>query len=63
MAANDREESESQAHGNPSNIKAAQETALPYHTPTLTTFGTLAELVQNNPSGGSDGGVGDCQHN
>ena len=63
MAINDRETTESQTRGNHSTSKAAEGTALPYHTPALTTFGTLAELVQNNPSGGSDGGTGDCQHN
>jgi len=63
MPIHDREKSEPQTPGNASNVKAAEETALSYHPPTLTTFGTLAELVQNNPSGGSDGGTGDCQHN
>lgn len=62
MAIKDREKSEAQTPTNPDNIGAAQETALPYHTPTLTTFGALAELVQNNPAVGSDGGTGDCQH-
>ena len=63
MTNNDREKSESQTTGNADEIGAAKETAHPYHAPTLTTFGTLAELVQNNPGGGSDGGTGDCQHN
>jgi hypothetical protein len=34
----------------------------PYHTPTFTCYGQLAELVQNNPRAGSDGGVADCAH-
>jgi hypothetical protein len=34
----------------------------PYHQPDLVYYGRLAELVQINPSAGSDGGTGDCQH-
>jgi hypothetical protein len=33
-----------------------------YHTPTFVHYGELSQLVQNNPSTGSDGGSGDCQH-
>jgi Fe-S cluster biogenesis protein NfuA len=32
-----------------------------YKQPILTIHGGLIELVQNNPSIGSDGGTGDCQ--
>jgi hypothetical protein len=62
MADNDREKSGSQTSGNPGEPGVAEETAPSYHAPTLTSFGALAELVQVNPSVGSDGGVGDCQH-
>jgi hypothetical protein len=63
MANNDNEKLEANASSNVGDSGATKETALAYHAPALTTFGTLAELVQNNPSGGSDGGTGDCQHN
>jgi len=33
-----------------------------YHSPKFVFYGRLAELVQVNPSAGSDGGTGDCQH-
>lgn len=33
-----------------------------YHKPSFVYYGKLAELVQTQPSAGSDGGVGDCQH-
>jgi hypothetical protein len=33
-----------------------------YHTPTFVHYGELSQLVQNNPSAGSDGGAADCQH-
>jgi len=62
MVDNNREESGSQTLENPGEIGAAKETALSYHAPTLTSFGSLAELVKVNPGGGSDGGSGDCQH-
>lgn len=58
MIDNDREVSESQTSGNP----ATSEETPSYHSPTLTSFGALAELVQVNPGSGSDGGIGDCQH-
>ena len=35
---------------------------LPYHSPTLRTYGGLAELVQFNPGTGTDGGLADCSH-
>jgi len=33
-----------------------------YHAPTFVHYGELSQLVQNNPSAGSDGGAADCQH-
>lgn len=62
MADNNRENSESQTLSHQDEIGAEKETVPSYHAPTLTTFGTLAELVQVNPGSGSDGGTGDCQH-
>jgi len=34
----------------------------PYHPPAFIYYGELSQLVQNNPSAGSDGGAADCQH-
>jgi hypothetical protein len=62
MADNDREKPGSQTSGNPGELGTGEETAPSYHAPTLTSYGALAELVKVNPSTGSDGGTGDCQH-
>jgi len=36
---------------------------LPYHAPTLQSYGGLAELVRHNPGHGPDGGpIADCTH-
>jgi len=34
----------------------------PYHQPTLVDYGSLSDLVKNNPGTGSDGGAADCSH-
>jgi len=49
------------SHSTVSN-ESSKERLCQYHTPTFVHYGELAELVQNNPSLGSDGGVADCQH-